>query len=230
MLKPTTLLVLVGLTASTSPAAAQEDTTHFRVIIAGGPSAASPSGRQMRMSESKVCFLCQSKDQLVTGATDGRFHLSIATSNDLGRSRIAFRMEAMFNRATTGAQVLPPEQCKLFKCAQPRKASRDDAIMFGAGLEVASPSWRRLSGYVLVTGGVMINKLGWSTDTITRKETAHGIAFGPYVAPGAGVRYQMRRKLALYAQWRRAQTFVVPGSSMTPISVGLVYSASMASY
>jgi hypothetical protein len=229
MRTPTTL-VLVGLLAAATTAEGQDDTTRFRWSFALGPSAAVPSGREIRIKPGggKLCYGCKYNDQLVTGATNGKYHMSVSTSNDLFRHYVALRMEGMFNRSTTEDQMLPPLKCVKGKCTQQRKATRDDSFLLGAGVEGISPEWRRISGYVLVTAGVAVNKLGFPIDTLGNRDRA--IGFGPYIAPGIGVKYQVRRKTALYAQWRRAQTFFVPGSSAMPLSFGLLYSASLPNY
>jgi hypothetical protein len=222
------MLVVVCLLTARSPVQAQDDTTRFRWSIAGGRSIAIPSGRELRSVPAGVCFSCQATDQLVTGAADGQFHVAFNISNDLGKY-VAFRMEGTFNRSTTDAQVLPPPTCVGLRCEQKRKASRDHAYLLGAGLEAISPAWRNFSAFAMITGGITLNKIAWYTDSVTKQEDK-AIAFGPYYAPGVGVRYQVKPKLALYAQWRRAQTFIIPGSSMTSVSVGLLYSASLANY
>jgi hypothetical protein len=230
--KPTTL-VLVGLMlAATTPAEGQDDTLRFRWSISGGPSDAIPSGREVRLvpGGDKRCFGCSMPDQLISGAADGQYHASVAVSGDVYRSYVALRMEGTFNRATTRQQTPGPVKCAKGKCTQRRKASRDDAYLLGFGVEGISPAWKGLSSYVVMTGGISINKLGYSTDTVTFKENGDAIAFGPYVAPGVGIKYQALRKVALYTQWRFAKTFFVPGSSMTPISIGLLYSASLPNY
>jgi hypothetical protein len=191
--------------------------------LSAGPSTATPSGRTTRLPASKTCFSCKKTDELVTGADVGKFHVAFRATGKPNNLGLAVSMEGMFNHATSEPYDPPPPTCTRYSCEQKRQALVDNAIILGAGLDYSPLSAKRVSPYLAVTGGLSLNSVAWSEDsTLNNDLSGKATQFGPYVAAGAGVRVRIKKWISAFAEWRYYATLVTPGSTMRPLSFGIV--------
>jgi hypothetical protein len=223
----TALLAILTLFGAGTVSAQYDDSppVPIRFHLSFGPTTATSSGRTIKLPIPSQCFSCPKTEEVVSGADRGAYHMAIGASGVPGHVGLALRMELMFNRTTSDPYVAPPPTCKSLQCTQPRKAEEDKAYMVVGGLDFAPLDRKVVSPYVTIDGGLQLNRLKWRQDSSTTSElSGKGLAFGPFVAVGAGVRAAVRQ-WAAFIEWRRFATFQTPGSQMSPLSVGVQYRA-----
>ena len=218
-------IVVLSLVAFTTVGA--QEPTKWRWSISGGP--ALITGHSYFIPSSKYQNTLSAEDTLVSGASAGRFNVTLSLSKRVPASALMFRSELSYFEGGSRPRAFQTDTTWCTPNCIPaaplfafRESLREQTMALAIGTEwLAFPRWR-WSPYLLTTVGAYRTRMAWSKDAGSARADRTERFYGAITTMGVGSRVPLGRH-DLFAELRRQRLWINEGSDFMSLSIGLRY-------